>query len=120
MVRSLIGMIKYIGRYIPKCGLLCAPLNQLCTDDSDRVWSPVHAMVLARLEYIIAITMGVKHADFKKPLYICRGSDGSKRRIGGYLFQKGADGEERIISFFHGRLRRTSGSGTRESSRFSR
>ena len=98
MVRSLIGMIKYIRRYIPKCGLLCDPLNQLCTDDSDRVWSPVHAMVLARLKYIIAITMGVKHADFKKPLYIC--SDGSKRGIGGYLFQKGADGEERIISYF--------------------
>ena len=55
-------------------------------------------MVLARLKYIIAITMGVKHADFKKPLYIC--SDGSKRGIGGYLFQKGADGEERIISYF--------------------
>ena len=52
MVRSLIGMIKYIRRYIPKCGLLCDPLNQLCADDSDRVWSPVHAMVLARLKYI--------------------------------------------------------------------
>ena len=57
MVRSLIGTIKYIRRYIPKPELLCGPLNQLCTDDSDRVWSPVHAMVLARLKYIIAITM---------------------------------------------------------------
>ena len=27
MVRSLIGMIKYIRRYIPKCGLLCDPIN---------------------------------------------------------------------------------------------
>ena len=40
----------------------------------------------------------MKHADFKKPLYIC--SDGSKRGIGGYLFKKGADGKERIISYF--------------------
>ena len=40
----------------------------------------------------------MKHADFKKPLHIC--SDESKRGIGGYLFQKGADGEERIISYF--------------------
>ena len=55
-------------------------------------------MVLARLKCIVAITMGVEHADFKKPLYIC--SDGSKRGIGGYLFQMGADGEERIISYF--------------------
>ena len=42
----------------------------------------------------------MEHTDFKKPLYICS-SDGSKRRgVGGYLFQKGADGEERIISYF--------------------
>ena len=71
MVRSLVGMIKYIHQYIPKRGLLCDPLNQLCTDDSDRVWGPVHAMVFAQLKYIIAIAMGVEHADFKKPLYIC-------------------------------------------------
>ena len=37
MMRSLIGMIKCIRRYIPKCGLLCDALNQLCTNGSDRV-----------------------------------------------------------------------------------
>ena len=118
MVRSLIGMIKYIRRYIQKCGLLCGPLNQLCADDSDRAWSPVHAMVLARLKCIIAITMGMKHADFKKPLYIC--SDGSKRGIGGFCFKRVPMVKNGLSHIFHGRLRRTSGSGTRESSRFSR
>ena len=65
---------------------------------------------LARLKCIIAITMGVKHADFKKPLCIC--SDGSKRDIGGYLFQKGADDEERIIQ---GALKKTREASCRKS-----
>ena len=37
------------------------------------------------------------HPNFKLPLFIC--SDGSKRGIGGYLFQN-VDGEERVISYF--------------------
>ena len=28
-VRSFIGMVKYLRRYIPKCAHLCGPLNQL-------------------------------------------------------------------------------------------
>ena len=69
------------------CGLLCDPLNQLCCDDSDDgEWGSKHAMVLARLKWVLAFNRGVWHADFKKPLFIC--SDGSKRGVGGYLFQK--------------------------------
>ena len=96
-VRSLIGMVKFVRRYIPNCGRLCDPLNQLLCDNSDLLWGPLHRMVTARLKDHIVHTMGVWHADFSKPLFIC--SDGSKRGIGGYLFQK-VNGEERIISYF--------------------
>merc|ERR1712185_336618 len=96
-LRSLIGMIKFVRRYVPKCGLLCDPLNQLLCDDSDQRWEPIHQMVLSRLKDRIVFTKGVWHADFKRPLYIC--CNGSKRGIGGYLFQK-IDGEERVISYF--------------------
>ena len=95
--RSLLGMVKYDRRYIPNCGLLCGPLNDVCCDDSDRAWTPIHDMALSRIKYLIAFTRGVFHADFKKTLYSC--SDGSKRGIGGYLFQK-IDKEERVISYF--------------------
>ena len=54
-------------------------------------------MVLARIKDHIAFTKGVYHADFKRPLFIC--TDGSKRGIGGYIFQK-IYGEERVISYF--------------------
>ena len=54
-------------------------------------------MVLARIKDHIVFTKGVYHADFKRPLFIC--TDGSKRGVGGYIFQK-IDGEERVISYF--------------------
>ena len=96
-LRSMIGLIKFVRRYIPKCGLLCDPLNQLLCDESALQWTAVHRMVLARIKDHIVFTKGVYHADFKRPLFIC--TDGSKRGVGGYIFQK-IDGEERVISYF--------------------
>ena len=96
-LRSVIGLIKYVRRYIPGCGLLCDPLNKGTCDDSDGVWTTLHDLVYARIKYEIAFTKGVYHADYSQPLYIC--CDGSKRGIGGYLFQK-INGEERVISYF--------------------
>ena len=37
-LRSFIGLVKYVRRYIKGCGLLCGPLNQLLKDDSDGIW----------------------------------------------------------------------------------
>ena len=46
----MIGLIKFVRRYIPKCGLLCDPLNQLLCDESALQWTAVHRMVLARIK----------------------------------------------------------------------
>ena len=96
-VRSFLGFAKYQRRYIKNCGLLCGPLNELTTDNSNGIWTSVHTMVFNRIKRDVANTRGVWHADFKLPFYVC--SDGSKRGLGGYLFQM-VDGEERIISYF--------------------
>ena len=41
-LRSMIGLIKFVRRYIPKCGLLCDPLNQLLCDESTLQWTPTN------------------------------------------------------------------------------
>ena len=79
-LRSMIGLIKFVRRYIPKCGLLCDPLNQLLCDESSLQWTAVHRMVLARIKDHIAFTKGVYHADFKRPLFICIGANGGSKR----------------------------------------
>ena len=84
-------------RYIRDCGLYCTPLNDLLCDNSDGEWLPVHQLAFSRIKYEIAHTQGVWHVDHKLPLYVC--CDGSKRGVGGYLFQL-VDGHERVISYF--------------------
>ena len=96
-VRSFLGFAKFQRRYIKDCGLICAPLNELTNDDSTGEWTPLHVMVFNRIKRDIRMTRGVWHPNFKHPFYVC--SDGSKRGLGGYLFQM-IDGEERVISYF--------------------
>ena len=96
-VRSFLGLTKFVRRYIPDCGRRCEPLNRLTTDNSDGNWGLEQQMVFDGIKRDIAFHKGVYHPNFKLPLFIC--SDGSKRGIGGYLFQN-VDGEERVISYF--------------------
>jgi len=49
------------------------------------------------LKHHIAHTKGVWHINYCHKIYLC--SDGSKRGIGGYLFQT-IDGEERVTAYF--------------------
>ena len=96
-LRSFIGLAKYVRRYIRNCGRLCTPLNDLLCDDSDGIWRAIHEMVYNRIKMDIANTQGVWHPDYKEPLYIS--CDGSKRGIGGYLYQL-KSGVERVITYF--------------------
>ena len=96
-LRSFIGLVKYVRRYIKNCGLLCDPLNQLLKDDSDGKWLAHHELAYASLKHEIAYSQGVWHINYKLPIFVC--TDGSKRGIGGYIYQK-VDGEERVVSYF--------------------
>ena len=96
-LRSFIGLVKYVRRYIKNCGLLCDPLNQLLKDDSDGIWCPHHELAFTSLKHEIAYSQGVWHINYKLPIFVC--TDGSKRGIGGYIYQK-VDGEERVVSYF--------------------
>ena len=96
-LRSFIGLVKYVRRYIKNCGLLCDPLNQLLKDDSDRICRAHHELAFQSLKHDIAYSKGVWHINYKLPIFVC--TDGSKRGIGGYIYQK-VDGEERVVSYF--------------------
>ena len=96
-LRSYLGLVKFLRRYIADCGRICEPLNRVAQETSEERWGPMQQMVFDRLKREVAFSKGVCHANPKLPFYVC--SDGSKRGIGGYLFQK-VDGEEKIIAYF--------------------
>ena len=85
-LRSFIGLVKYVWRYIKNCGTLCDPLNQLLKDEFDGIWRPRHELAFVTLKHAIDFTKGVYRINYKLPIFVC--TDGSKRGIGGYIYQK--------------------------------
>ena len=77
--------------------MLCDPLNQLSKDGSAGKWRAHHELAFQSLKHEIPYPQGVWHTNYKLPILVC--ADGSKRGIGGYIYQK-VDGEERVVSYF--------------------
>jgi hypothetical protein len=96
-LRSFIGMIKYLRRYIKDCAKLCSVLNQLLCNDSDAIWKQEHQNAWDALVKAVVENVGIHHPNYHYPIYVC--TDGSKMGVGGYLYQI-IDGEERIVSFY--------------------
>ena len=96
-LRSFIGMVKYLRRYIKDCAKFCSVLNELLCNDSDLLWKQRHQEAWDALVKAVVENVGIHHPNFHHPIYVC--TDGSKMGIGGYLYQL-IGGEERIVSFY--------------------
>ena len=96
-LRSFIGCVKYLRRYIKNCGHLCAKLNDLLTKLSDKLWGKAHQEVFDKLKHEIVESKGVYKLDLKERVFLC--TDGSKVGVGGYIYQK-VGGEERVVSYY--------------------
>jgi len=58
-LRSFIGCVKYLRRYIKNCGHLCAKLNELLTKLSDKLWGREHQEVFEKLKHEVVSSKGV-------------------------------------------------------------
>ena len=97
-LRSFIGMVKYLRRYIKDCAKLCSVLNQLLCNDSDHaIWKQEHQGAWGALVKALVGNVGIHHPNYHYPVYVC--TDGSKVGVGGCLYQI-IDGEEKIVSFY--------------------
>ena len=90
-LRSFIGMVKYLRRYIS--AKFCSVLNELLCNDSDLVWKKQHQDAWDELVRAVVENVVIHHPNYHHPIYVC--TDGSKMGIGGYLYQA-IDGEERM------------------------
>jgi hypothetical protein len=96
-LRSFIGMIKYLRRYIKDCAKLCSVLDQLRCNGPDAIWKQEHQNAWDALVKAVVENVGIHHPNYHYPIYVC--TDGSKMGVGGYLYQI-IDGEERTVSFY--------------------
>ena len=84
-LRSFIGMVKYLRRYIKNCAKYCMVLNELLTNQSAGRWEQSHAAAWDALKQEVAVTKGAWHVNYHHPIYVC--TDGSQHGIGGYMYQ---------------------------------
>ena len=95
-LRSGVGLFKFCRKHIPSCAWLCAPLNELTTKEHGE-WTDLHSLCWELLKYHVVHSKGLYHIDYKYPIFVC--TDGSKKGVGGYIFQR-VKGEERVVSYF--------------------
>ena len=95
-LRSGVGLFKFCRNHIPKCAWLCAPLNDLTTKEAGE-WREIHSLCWDTLKYFVVYSKGLHHLDYSKPIYVC--TDGSKKGVGGYIYQREGR-EEHVCSYF--------------------
>ena len=82
-----LGMVKYLGKFIPKLSELTAPLRMLTRNDTIWCWSEEHTRIVNNLKNILTSSPILSYYDENKPLLIQ--SDACKDGLGCVLLQNG-------------------------------
>ncbi|BES91381.1 Hypothetical Protein NTJ_04187 [Nesidiocoris tenuis] len=86
-VMRFLGIIKYIGKFIPNLSQITFPLRELTRNDVLWSWTEEHSDCVKKLKRIIASRPVLAHYDERKPLIIQ--SDACKDGLGCPLVQSG-------------------------------
>ena len=83
----LLGMIKYLSKFIPDESNLTAPLRELLKEDTVWLWQPKHTHALDRIKEVLTQAPVLKFYDVKRPVVIQ--ADASQSGLGACLMQDG-------------------------------
>ena len=95
-LRRLIGMINYLGRFIPNLVTVMHPTTELLKSDTAWTWEPPQQTAFTKVKEMISSNTVLAFYDPKKPTVVC--SDASSYGIGGVLMQGPSD-QLRPVSF---------------------
>ena len=89
---TFLGMMTYLGKYIPNLSAITAPLRQLMEKDVAWTWEQHHEQAVERLKSIVAKATALRYYDAK--LQVTLATDASKLGLGAVIMQ-----EEQPIAF---------------------
>jgi len=89
-LRRVLGMINYLGRYLPDLSTLLHPLNKLLGNDIAWTWGPAQVKAYLKVKDLISTAPILTHYDVSKPTVVS--ADASSYGMGGILMQQHIDG----------------------------
>ena len=96
-LRSVLGMVQYLGRYLPNLSEETKPMSELLKSDVAWRWGEAQKKSFEKVKKLVTTTPVLAFYDHHKETYIS--ADASSYGMGGYLSQKQSDGTIKPVAF---------------------
>lgn len=96
-LRSFLGLITYVGRFIPHLADKTEPLRKLLRDGEKFIWMDLHKQAFDSIKSAVCEADFLGYFDTKDQCILV--ADASPTGLGAMLLQKDEQGNSRIISF---------------------
>ena len=96
-LRRLLGMVNYLGKFLPDLSSILQPLNDLLKISSAWVWGSPQAEAFEQVKQLISTAPVLAFYDPNRKTVVS--SDASSYGIGGVLLQEGDDKSFRPVAF---------------------
>ena len=97
-LRRVLGMVNYLGKFIPKLSSITAPMNQLLKSDVVWLWSPDQQSSFTKMKEIVTSTFVLAYYDVQKPTIVR--ADASSYGLEAVLLQEHKDGYHPVAFAF--------------------